>query len=95
MERRRRCGWLGLASETDGGPVWVSRLGRPGEPRVSSEMCPVSSVTGESKALVEMFWAERRLGATGPVWDLPARTVDALLVLEREMTLIKEGARGE
>lgn len=84
-----------MANETDGGPVWVSRLGRPGEPRVSSETCPVSSVKSESKALVEMFWAQRRLAATGPVWNLPARTVDGLLILEREMTLIKEGARGE
>ena len=62
---------------------------------MSSETCPVSSVTGESKALVEMFWAEKRLDARGPVRDLPGRTVDGLLVLEREMTLIKEGARGE
>ena len=95
MERQRRCGWLGLASESNAGPGWVSRLGRPGEPRVSSEACPVNSVTGDSKAFVEIFWAEKRLGARGPVGDLPARTVDALLVLEREMTLIKEGARGE
>jgi hypothetical protein len=42
-----------------------------------------------------MFWAEKRLDARAPVRDLPARTVDGLLVLEREMTLIKEGARGE
>jgi hypothetical protein len=55
----------------------------------------VSSVTGESKALVEMFLTERRLGARGPVQDLAARTVDAQFVLEREMALIKEGARGE
>lgn len=84
-----------MAENTNGGPVWVSRLGRPGEPRVSSETCPVSSVTGESRAWVESFWAEKRLGARTPVWSLPARTVDALLALEREMTLIKEGARGE
>lgn len=55
----------------------------------------MSSVTGESRAWVEMFWAGKRLGAKLPVWDLPARTVDALMALEREMTLIKEGARGE
>jgi hypothetical protein len=42
-----------------------------------------------------MFLAQRRLDARGPVWDLPARTADGLLVLELEMTLIKEGARGE
>lgn len=42
-----------------------------------------------------MFLVQRRLDLKGTVWDLPARTADALLVLEREMTLIKEGARGE
>jgi hypothetical protein len=55
----------------------------------------VSSVTGESKALVEMHWVQRRLDARRPVWELPARAADALLLLDREMTLIKEGARGE
>ena len=55
----------------------------------------MSSVTGESRALVEMFLADRRLNVRGPVSDLPARTMDALLVLEREMTVIKEGASGE
>lgn len=75
--------------------MWVSRMGRSGEPRVSSETCPVSLVTGESKAFVEMFWAQRRLGERGRIWELPARIADALSVLEREMALIKEGARGE
>ena len=84
-----------MAKETDGSPVWVSRLGRLGERRVSSETCPVSSVTGESRAVVEMFLADRRLNVRGPVSDLPARTVDAMLVLKREMTVIKEGASGE
>lgn len=58
-------------------------------------MCPVSSITGESRALVEMHWAQRRLDSRPSLLELPARSVDALLVLDREMTLIKEGARGE
>jgi hypothetical protein len=45
--------------------------------------------------MIELHWVQRQLDARRPIWDLPARTADALLVLEREMTLIKEGARGE
>ena len=55
----------------------------------------MSSVTGESRALVEMFLADRRLNVRGPVSDLPAPTMEALLVLDLEMTVIKEGASGE
>jgi len=52
--------------------------------RVSLETCPTSYVTSESMALLEEFYAWKLLGA-GSVYDLPARLVEALFVLEREL----------
>jgi hypothetical protein len=54
------------------------------------ETCPVSYVTAESEALVEEFFVRRRFGlAKAPVGggyeELPARTVEAFLILEREL----------
>lgn len=49
-----------------------------------AEECPKSMITGESLALVEEFLVRRRLGIAQSV-DLPARKVDAFLILQDEM----------
>lgn len=45
--------------------------------------CPTSFITGESLTFVEEYNARRQFGF-GDVGTLPARTVDAFHVLERE-----------
>jgi len=49
-----------------------------------AEECPKSMITGENLALVEEFLVRRRLGIAQSV-DLPARKVDAFLILQDEM----------
>ena len=49
-----------------------------------AEECPKSMITGESLALVEEFLVRRRLGIAHS-FDLPARKVDAFLILQDEM----------
>jgi hypothetical protein len=49
-------------------------------------------VTSESLALLEQFYAWKLFGNSDPKL-LPARTVDAFFVLEKE--LVEEGANGE
>jgi hypothetical protein len=46
--------------------------------------CPTSYVTSESIALLEEFHAWKLLGA-GNVYELPARLVEAIFVLENEL----------
>jgi hypothetical protein len=46
--------------------------------------CPTSYVTSESIALLEEFHALKLLGA-GNVYELPARLVEAIFVLENEL----------
>jgi hypothetical protein len=62
-----------------------------GEPRIvwgrktaRAQECPKSMITGESLSLVEEFLVKRRLGIQDSV-DLPARKVDAFLILKDEM----------
>jgi len=52
--------------------------------RVTLDTCPTSHVTSESIALLEEFYAWKLLGA-GSVYDLPARLVEAIFVLEKEL----------
>jgi hypothetical protein len=51
---------------------------------VSLTTCPTSYITPESIALLEEFHAWKLLGA-GSVYDLPARLVEAIFVLENEV----------
>lgn len=80
LERRRRCGWL----ETDTGSgtaiVWAGG-------QVSLTTCPTSYVTSESIALLEEFHAWKLLGM-GSCYDLPARLVEAIFVLENELRTV-------
>ena len=51
---------------------------------VLTTTCPTSYVTAESIALLEEFYAWKLAGA-GNVYDLPARLVEAMFVLENEL----------
>ena len=75
-------------------PVWVSSLAIRGERRVASSECPVSFVSGESVAWVELFAARKILGQDEDLHAWPARQVDALLLLSSELERI-EGTRNE
>jgi len=52
--------------------------------RARAEECPKSFVTGASMALLEEFFVRRRLGMADGM-DMPARKVDAFLILREEM----------
>jgi hypothetical protein len=77
LERKRRCGWLEHDAEPNSPIVWARR-------KVSLTTCPTSYVTSESIALLEEFHAWKLLGA-GNVYELPARLVEAIFVLENEL----------
>jgi hypothetical protein len=77
LERRRRCGWLPSVTDSIAPIVWVRG-------RVSLATCPTSYISSESIALLEEFHAWKLFGA-GSVYDLPARLVEAIFVLEKEL----------
>ena len=61
--------------------VWIRK-------RAQADECPKSMVTGESLALLEEFFVRRRLGVAEGMaegMDMPARKVDAFLILREEM----------
>jgi hypothetical protein len=78
LEAKRRCGFL--PDEKRGVPrvVWGRR-------QTQAEECPKSLVTGESLALLEEFFVRRRLGSDEALEEMPARKVDAFLILRDEM----------
>jgi len=78
LEERRRCGWLAWPAELPARVVWVG-----GD--VAVESCPKSLITAQSAAWVEEFLVRRRLGETG-IAGLGARDVEALLILEHELS---------
>jgi len=65
--------------ESASAPVMVWAGGR-----VAIYSCPTSYVTSESIALLEEVYAFKLLGA-GSVYELPARLVEAIFVLEKEL----------
>ena len=77
LERRRRCGWLEAEAEATSPIVWARG-------KVSIATCPTSYVTSESMALLEEFQAWKVCGGGG-VYDMPARLVEAIFVLEQEL----------
>jgi hypothetical protein len=77
LERKRRCGWLEHATDSIAPIVWARG-------RVSLATCPTSYITAESIGLLEEFHAWKLVGA-GSVYDLPARLVEAIFVLENEL----------
>jgi len=76
LEKLRRCGWLNWANEPRR-VVWA----RGG---VATECCPTSYVTADSAIYIQEFNAWKLFGGSG-VYSLPARTVDAFIVLEHEL----------
>lgn len=85
LEKKRRCGWLAPEAGSIPPIVWVRG-------RVSLATCPTSYITGESIALLEEFHAWKLLGA-GNVFDLPARLVEAIFVLENELRMESSDAQ--
>jgi hypothetical protein len=77
LEIKRRCGFLPAKAPANSKPVWVRK-------RAVAEECPKSLVTGESLSLLEEFLVRRRLGIVDS-HDLPARKVDAFVILREEM----------
>lgn len=73
----RRCGWKADACATAERVVWVRR-------GVATTVCPRSFVSAESEAWLEQFQTLKRFGM-GDVMVLPARTVHAFIVLEKEL----------
>ena len=59
--------------------------------RVAASRCPKSLITAESLAWLEAYLVRRRLGGP-PADELPAREVEAYLVLERELVAEMEHA---
>lgn len=74
---KRRCGWLANDADSISPIVWARG-------KVSLTTCPTSYITAESTALLEEFHAWKLVGA-GSVYDMPARLVEAIFVLENEL----------
>ncbi len=74
LERKRRCGWLGIGDEPQAPPVWARR-------NVCLATCPKSFITAESASLLEDFWMRRRLGGMA-LEELSGRQADAFTILE-------------
>jgi hypothetical protein len=76
LEKRRRCGWL-AGEDCVGAPIVWAR----GHTVLAT--CPKSYVTAESAALLEEYNAWKLCGAPN-VFELPARLVHAIFILENE-----------
>lgn len=76
LAAKRRCGWLGENQSGGRAPVWTRR-------GHSIRECPLSYISSTSQALVEEFnvW---KLTGCADVYSLPARTVEAICLLEHE-----------
>lgn len=77
LEKKRRCDWLPVSTESPARPVWVRG-------NVSTNTCPKSVISAESQSLVEEYFVRRRLGAIR-LEALSARQVEAFLILEKEI----------
>lgn len=79
LERKRRCGWLGIPEDAKARPVWARK-------QVALETCPTGYITAESQTLLEEFFVRRRLSAAD-LGEPTARQVEAFVILERELAL--------
>jgi hypothetical protein len=77
LESKRRCGWLFNNDVSSSSVVWARG-------RTMLVTCPTSTITFESVALLEEFHAWKLLGS-GSFYDLPARLVHAIFILENEL----------
>ena len=78
-------GWLEPANEAAGRPVWARK-------GIAAATCPVSYISPVSLAWIEEFIAWKVMGG-GDLRQLPARTVEAICLLENEAA--KEANNGE
>ncbi len=67
---------MGVHTAFDSRPVWARG-------HVIAKHCPKSIITSQSLHWLEMFRFWKSMGA-GPMWDMPAKCADALLLLEKE-----------
>ena len=77
LEIKRRCGWLANDDAANSSIVWARG-------RTTLATCPTSTITSDSVALLEEFHAWKLLGA-GRLYDMPARLVHAIFILENEL----------
>ena len=77
MDVKRRCGFLPATQRGDSRIVW-------GRAQTHVDECPKSFITGQSLSMLEEFFVSRALGIP-PSVALPARTVDAFLVLREQV----------
>jgi adenosine deaminase len=75
-----------LGESETGAPaaIWARR-------QVAVESCPTSYITAESIALLEEFHAWKLVGVSD-VYQLPARVVEAIFILENELRSEKHDA---
>jgi hypothetical protein len=87
LEKKRRCGWLNEPLSPSSELVWARR-------GMGLTTCPTSYVSAESNSLLEEFHAWKLFGATD-FYQLPARTVEAILILENELRLERNDGPNE
>jgi hypothetical protein len=76
LDRERRCGFLGIEPPQGGRPVWIRR-------RAASATCPKSYITAQSATWLDEYFVWKTAGQIN-LLDLPAKTAEAFLILERE-----------
>jgi hypothetical protein len=77
LERQRNCGWLRKETAAKRRPVWARK-------GVVVDTCPVSYISAQSLAWLEEYAAWKALRPPA-LWELPAKTVEAFCLLEKEM----------
>lgn len=85
MELQRRCGWIAEAALPKPHVVWARQ-------QVASMSCPTSYITAESQSFLEEFYSWKLLGSRD-YRDMPARLVEAIFVLENELTVERNSAQ--
>jgi len=80
LESRRHCGWLSTGSDVKPNSIVWARG------KISTPRCPVSYITPESVAFLEEFHVWKLLGGTD-YQRLPARSVEAMFILENELRM--------
>ena len=76
LTEKRRCGFLFGHGDGPAKPVWIRRT-------AIANQCPKSLITPDSAAWLDEFFAWK-LNTSRNMTELPARTADAFLVLDRE-----------
>lgn len=77
LEKRRHCGFLGLADTDPQAVVWARK-------GVAASSCPKSYITGESESRLEDFLVRQRLGGLH-VRGLNARQTEAFVILDQAL----------